>query len=216
MSGSYLNIERQPWGLHNGVQGAGGCPAKIAECMILGDGTVFLIKGTTQPQNANTLWYQKAPPLGSCSNFQLSYDLITDSNDANVWARERDLRISVGGWDFNFSCQILEANGGELDISDQSSGWVSTGYKVPPLNTGVVHHFQHFGSYNGTSRIYGYTNIIIDGLPYPISSRLQSLKATQLGWPDGFYTQFQQDVKYKQGVDLGFAEKVVNMNLVAW
>jgi len=220
MSASYLNIERNPWLNHNGTQGAGGCPAKEADCWQMGDGTVFSIKGCTQAMNANVLWYpaSKLAPTPNCTNFRLTYDLVVDTNGSSVWARERDLRISDGEYDYNFSCQLLARSDGnyELDISNQSGGWVATGFNVPPLAQGVVHHFVHEGVFNFVQKLYYYELIEIDYVPYVIPGKLQGLEPTKLGWPAGFYLQFQQDVEYQAGVDLGFAEKVANMNLVVW
>jgi hypothetical protein len=213
----YTNIETGFTQCHNGVEGAGGCPAKTALSLPVGNGQFFTIQGATQATNANVLWYQKLPFVAGVSNFLLEYDLVVDSNEANVWARERDFRVSNNGEDANFSCQLLRnANGYELDISNESGGWVNTGITVPALSPSIMHRFQHIGYFDMEQNVYSYELIVIDGIPYPIPSKLQQLKTTHLGWPSGIYPQFQQDLNGAQNQNLGFSELVMNMNLVTW
>jgi len=213
----FQNIEDGFVQCHNGVEGAGGCPAKIALSLPIGNGRFFTIQGATQSTNANVLWYQALPFVAGVSNFLLEYDLGVDSNEANVWARERDFRVSNVGEDANFSCQLLKnAKGYELDISNQSGSWVNTGFTVPSLSPSALHHFQHIGYFDMEQNVYSYELIVIDGVAYPIPAKLQQLKTTHLGWPSGIYPQFQQDLDGAQNQELGFSEFVTNMNLVTW
>ena len=134
-------------------------------------------------------------------------------------ARERDLRRSSKGWDANFSSQLLRQADGtySLEISNQSGGWVPTGYIVPALDPAVTHHFRHIGSFNDAAKTYSPELYEIDGQEYPIATAFQNLKMTDLGWPDGYYPQFQQDATEAAGqAGLGFSEQVTNMNLVVW
>jgi hypothetical protein len=213
----YQNIENGFTQCHNGVQGAGGCPAKTALSLPIGNGRLFTIQGATQPTNANVLWYQKLPPSVSATHFMLEYDLGVDSNASSVWARERDWWRFLKGMAANFACQLLKkAVGYELDISNQNNGWVNTGWTVPELASGAMHHFTHIGSVDDINETYSYELIVIDGIGYPIPVALQNLKMTNMGWPDGLYPQFQQDLDGAQNQNLGFSEFVTGMNLIAW
>lgn len=223
MSNGYQQIQTKFTGCHNGVSGAGGCPAQIALSESLGTGQVFIAKGATQKTNANVLWYIPGglALIPGTTRFLLEYDLMTDTNPTHVLARERDLRRESGGYDANFSSQLLQQADGtySLEISNQAGGWVPTGAIVPALTPSVFHHFRHIGSYNDALRTYSYELEEIDGIPYPIPIALQNLKQTKLNppWADGFYPQFQQDVTEAAGQQgLGFSEWVMNMNLVAW
>jgi hypothetical protein len=213
----YQNIENGFTQCHNGVQGAGGCPAKTALSLPIGNGRLFTIQGATQPTNANVLWYQSLGFAEGVSNFLLEYDLGVDANESNVWARERDFRVSNAGEDANFSCQLLKnSQGYELDISNESGGWVNTGLTVPSLKPTIMHHFTHIGQFNMQTNTYSYKMVVIDGMEYTIPAKLQNLTTTHLGWPSGIYPQFQQDLDGAQNQNLGFSEFITNMNLICW
>jgi hypothetical protein len=214
----YTQIQNSFTQCHNGTEGAGGCPAKIALSLPLGNGRLFTIQGSTQKMNANVLWYPPPLPLiPSTSNFLFEYDLIVDSNAANIWARERDIKIVSNKMIFNFSLQLLKLTSGyELDISDQTGGWANTGWTIPELEISSMHHFAHIGTWDEVTGVYSYVGVTIDGTPYSIPAKLQTLKAIPLAWPDGFYPQFQQDLDGAINQDLGFSEFITDMNLVAW
>jgi hypothetical protein len=210
----YTNIETGFTQCHNGTEGAGGCPAKTALSLSIGNGQFFTIQGATQATNANVLWYQGLPFVPDVSNFLLEYDVLGDTNEANVWARERDFYVVNNGQAAQFGCQLLKkGNGYELDISDQNFEWADTGLTIPLLGN-TAHHFEHIGY--SESGVYSYKMVVIDGVEYPIPSKLQQLKTTHLGWPSGIYPQFQQDLDGTQNQNLGFSELVMNMNLVTW
>jgi hypothetical protein len=210
----YANIETGFTQCHNGTEGAGGCPAKTALSLPLGNGQILTIQGATKPENANVLWYQGLPFVPGATNFLWEYDVGGDANEANVWARERDFYVVNNGQAAQFGCQLLKnANGYELDISDQNFGWANTGLTVPLLGN-TMHHFTHIGYLSGG--VYSYRMIVIDGKEYAIPASLQNFKTASLEWANVIQCQWQQDLDGAQNQNLGFSEFVTGMNLIAW
>lgn len=150
------------------------------------------------------------PILPNTGNLQLSFMVMFDNPLAGeVQAREFDTRVSISNWNYNFSSQINMAEGGHLQISNQSGGWVDTGI-VLDLAPEAWHTFVYDYAFNVTTHKYSILSVTVDGIMYLIPTTLQNLTATQPSppWEDSCSLQVQLDIGSAGG---GFSQLMQNI-----
>ena len=155
---------------------------------------------TNGPAYSDWLAANARPVLPNTGFVTLSFQLMIDGNVANAaQALEFDTRISVGGWNYNFSSQINIAAKWQLQISGADGGWANTGFTVPTLAPSVWHTFSYSYWFNTTTQKYSIISVTIDGAVYVIPPSLQNLSPQNLGWSDSCSIQVQQDLGSKGG-----------------
>lgn len=132
----------------------------------------------------------------------MSFTLNTDVNTPGVaQAIEFDTRVSVDGWNYNFSARLNYAAGGTLQISDgsQPANWVDTGFVPGVLTPGTTYQILCEYKFDTTAKKYSIIAVTIGATRYVIPSNLQNLTPLNLSWADGAYPQLQQNINGSGG-----------------
>lgn len=137
--------------------------------------------------------FNKRPVLPNAGNLSLSFDLILDSTTAGAQALEFDLRLAIGGFDYNFSNQINQAKGGMLQIA-VADKWEDTGIILGKLSYNVPHSLKFNFAFDVKTKKRTTGFLTIDGKFYPIPVALQNLACVAFNWEDICILQVQQDI----------------------
>lgn len=151
------------------------------------------------------------PILPNTGNLQLSFDLMVDSL-AGTYAQalEFDTRLSIAGFNYNFSSQVNYAEGGKLQISDVKGNWVDSGAVPGKLPILMPIRFLYVYKFDTIKKTYSTVSVSIAGKKYLIPARLQNLAAQPLKWDDSCSLQVQLDIGALPGA---FSHSMNNVDL---
>ncbi len=189
------NLEERPgWTRQAGPDIGGGVPSDydfeqhVASPSL--DGSAMRLYVTGGPY-CDWLTHQVIPVAHGIRRCQLDFQLYTDVMAPTVaQAIEFDTRVSIAGWNYNFSAQLEYARGGVLQYA-QGGGWADT-----PLAPGILtplrwHHVVLDYELNTTTRSGRFVAFALDNSRYEMY-----IPATvdKLDWdPDIAVVQLQQD-----------------------
>jgi hypothetical protein len=175
----------------------------------------FFLQGTKKQGAYPTVdWYINRPIQANTGNLQLNFGITPNTNLANMALFETDLKLSIGGYTYNFSLQVLTGTW-VLEISNQAGNWVSTGFKVPPFLPGVLTPYELAYRFNETTKLYSLPTAVINGELFEIPASLGNLTAIKTGWADGALIQQQRSLTPAAGnADLSASDQLDNCELV--
>ena len=135
------------------------------------------------------------PPIAK-GIFTFSFEVEPDeAAELYAQALEFDLRVSIGGLNYNGSFQINYAEGGMCQIVDASGKWVDTGIKLGILPANTATAISVTMSIDQAKKTFSVEQI--GALAVPQS--LQNVPASNLGWADCIVVQIQCDLNSKGG-----------------
>lgn len=166
------------------------------------DGSAMELHVTGSPY-ADWLTALSLPVDKRTSQAQLDFWILVDEESLSVaQAVEFDLRISLGGENYNFSMQVDYENG-MLQVTDKGAAWVNTSHLIGKIAPNWWHHVVVSVSYDFTNHIGRYLSLKLDESEYPLDL---PAPVELLGWDDVIRVQFQQDTTqtggtYRQWLD---------------
>lgn len=158
--------------------------------------------------------YIETSLLPTTGNLQLDFDLTVDGNAAaHAQALETDTILCIGGWNYNLSLQLNYAENGQLQIANESGGWVNIGSGPGKLVPHMPHHYTLTYAFSEARLTSSVAGIVIDGVEYAVPTALQNVPAKNEKWTDGAIFQVQQDLN---GAGGGFTMVVDNAQYSWW
>lgn len=146
------------------------------------DGLRTYIVGTAY---AGALAKLERPIVPGCFKPSMTVQVMPDEATLFAQALEFDLRIQLGGLNYNFSAQINYAEGGMLQISKANGEWIDTGWVCGKLAANVWSTISLFYSFDTTKKTYSIVSVTVAGQSFQIPATLQNLSASPLAWQDG-------------------------------
>lgn len=186
------DLELRPdWERHVGPDIGGIEPASYG-WNVLSAAREFYVKGSAY---SDWLAAVHRPVLPNTGLLTLAFDLMTDSNTPLMaQALEFDTRVSVGGYNYNFSSQVNYAEGGMLQISDATGKWMDTGFKPGKFSPDLWYQIRMGYRFNLLSQRYSFATATIGIKSAVIPVNLQNLPAQLLKWADSVSLQVQLDL----------------------
>jgi hypothetical protein len=197
---------RQNWNSHVQTDGSniGGVPP-LHYGMVRGlagnpGSTLFYTEGSSVPGGyADCEFYTSRPVMPNTGNLSLTVQFAVDENHAvNAQALELDTILCLGGYNYNGSLQINNAEEGMVQIAKADGGWVDTGFKVD-VAPNKAHVLVVLYGFDSGKKVSSVVSVGFDGDYYPISPTLQNIPAQQKNWSDGAIFQVQLDLNKLAG-----------------
>lgn len=160
---------------------------------------------------ATWMAFNKRPVLPNTGYLSLSSELILDSTTAGAQALEFDLRLAIGGVDYNFSSQINQAEGGMLQISIADK-WVDTGIVLGKLAYNVLHQFKFNYVFDTKAKKRSTASFVLDGKAYFLPAKLTGIACASFNWEDTCILQVQQDI----GPVAGYIQQTMRNTDIGW
>lgn len=163
---------------------------------------------------ATWMAFNKRPVLPNTGNLSLSFELMLDSTTAGAQALEFDLRLAIGGYDYNFSNQINQVESGQLQIASPDGKWLDTGLIIGngKLAYNVPHQFRFNFVFDTKTKKKSTVSVVVDNRAYSIPTKLQNMSVGQFNWEDTCILQIQQDI----GPISGYIQQVMRNINIGW
>lgn len=185
------------WEVHSGP-GIGGVPPDAGRFgFVQHDALIDFYTQYSGAGFADWLAAIHRPILQTPTKVRLAFDVMF-SCGAGLFAqaREFDTELSLALLKYNASCQINDAEGGKLQISDVNGSWQDVPGALPGiLAADAWHSFAIDYLFDTVKHVYSIVTVAIDGIPYAIPSNMQNLPALPTNWTDRMSLQVQQDLK---------------------
>jgi len=185
------NLEKiAPWKMLTGPSIGGVTPTSFG-MNYLDDATEFYTSG---PAFADWLAAISRPVLPNSGKLSLLFTLRTDANAPNLaQALEFDTRLSIGGWNYNFSSQFNYAEGGMWQLA-LSGHWTDTGFKPGKFTPDVKYPLRIDYAFDTTKQVGSVLGIHVGVKQFAVPAGMQNQPATDLKWADGANLQCQLDL----------------------
>jgi hypothetical protein len=140
------------------------------------------------------------PIMQNTGKLALMFEFMTDINAPSVaQALEFDTRISIGGFNYNFSSQFNYIKGGLWQISGQDASWQDTEFNPGIFEPNVWHPVRFEYSFDVIGHVYSFISVSIGTKRYMVPETMQNLRAPNKRWTDLCGLQVQQDLNKKGG-----------------
>ena len=206
----YPNLEAAPdWQVLTGSNIGGISPDKFG----INQKPGYIEFYTVGKPYADFLAALHLPLQPNVQNLSLQFELCLDGVAAYcAQALEFDTRVSIAGWNYNFSSQINYEEVGMLQIVNAAGKWIDTG-GVPgilPAHTWIP--FKYTYTFDTTKHVFSLVAATINGNAYTIPSALKNVAASTLDWADSCSLQVQLDLNSGGGA---FSHRMRNIQY-AW
>jgi hypothetical protein len=205
------NIQQTPFSLNTDPKQIGGAQPPSSFGVDQSFPTAARVYIAGEPYSDGLVKWSR-PLQPTTGNLSLQYLLVADNNEGSVQARERDVKVSLDGYMYNFSSQLVDALGGDFQIAKADENWVSTGIKLASsLVPGQVYRCQLDYFIDLVKKTFSVLRFTVGTQVMVVPPALQEVPAAPINWAPGAFIQWQQGTSAKGGA---FAEMVDEMNLV--
>jgi hypothetical protein len=176
------------WQRHMGTDGDVAATAPKLSTMTLVSGAAeFLIQGAVDPTKVAGVDYYLARPIPpGASRLCMRYVLeVNSDHTANCNSDENDcIFTDQSEYSYNGSVQNNNAEGGMLQVSNPSAGWVDTGEVIGKYAPDVEHELLVLYEFDFTKRTLTTVGFVFDDAFFPVPANVATVPGASKGWTD--------------------------------